>query len=170
MGDKLKHPEKKIIDSNELNESQEKNVELKEQKNSEQNSIEQNQDNNNKNNNIDEDDEEELIGNEDDGKYEPSDEGMFGLRKDLFFQSWELDQDSEDKKVVILLHDLGAHSGVWQPAVDLRAHGRSNGVPGHVESINSLADDAEQIIRLAKRREGVKKVSIIGHGLGGLIV
>lgn len=64
-----------------MNESQEKNVELKEQKNSEQNSIEQNQDNNNKNNNIDKDEEEELIGNEDDENYEPSDEGMFGLRK-----------------------------------------------------------------------------------------
>lgn len=146
---------------------------------------------------------------------------MFGASNALYFQSWELEAPAEAKRVVVLLHDLGDHSGGWQNVVDylyrrvrlhplvvvekitssssslsqrytiyaadLAHHGRSAGVRGHIDSIAALADDANTLVRplsflvrrltrplplksrLVRRRENVKSVAFVGHGLGALV-
>jgi alpha-beta hydrolase superfamily lysophospholipase len=97
-------------------------------------------------------------------------------------RAWQLEQDASEKRVVLLLHDFGAHSGYWQPVVDylyrrrytlyaadLAAHGRSAGLRGSIPSLGELADDVVALARRARRDEGVKDVILIGHGLGALV-
>jgi alpha-beta hydrolase superfamily lysophospholipase/thiol-disulfide isomerase/thioredoxin len=122
-----------------------------------------------------------LLGSEDDAPFEPTDEGKFGLTNELYFQAWQLEQAADEKRVVLLLHDFGAHSSHWQPVVDylyrrrftlyaadLAAHGRSSGLRGSISSLAELADDVVALARRARRDEGVKEVLIVGHGLGAL--
>jgi pimeloyl-ACP methyl ester carboxylesterase len=127
-------------------------------------------------------DDDGLLGSESDAPYEPTDEGMFGVTSSLYFQAWQLEQDASEKRVVLLLHDFGAHSGYWQPVVDylyrrrytlyaadLAAHGRSAGLRGSIPSLTELADDVVALARRARRDEGVKDVILVGHGLGALV-
>lgn len=127
-------------------------------------------------------DDDGLLGSEDDAPYEPTDEGMFGVTSALYFQAWQLEQPANEKRVVLLLHDFGAHSGYWQPVVDylyrrrytlyapdLSAHGRSAGLRGSVAPLSELVDDVVGLARRVRRDEGVKDVILVGHGLGALV-
>lgn len=127
-------------------------------------------------------DDDGLLGSEDDAPYEPTDEGMFGVTSGLYFQAWQLEQAASEKRVVLLLHDFGAHSGYWQPVVDylyrrrytlyapdLAAHGRSAGLRGSVAPLSELVDDVVALARRVRRDEGVKDVILVGHGLGALV-
>lgn len=122
-----------------------------------------------------------LLGSDDDEPYEPTDEGKFGAANALYFQAWQLEQPASEKRVVLLLHDFGAHSSLWQPVVDylyrrrftlyaadLAAHGRSSGLRGSIPALDELADDVVALARRARRDEGVKDVVVLGHGLGAL--
>jgi alpha-beta hydrolase superfamily lysophospholipase len=58
--------------------------------------------------------------------------------------------------------------------LDLRGHGRSEGLRGHAERFDSMADDVALTVRrmheLLMKRFGKAEVHLLGHSLGGHIV
>ncbi|MGQ4834258.1 MAG: lysophospholipase [Candidatus Asgardarchaeia archaeon] len=87
------------------------------------------------------------------------------------------------KGVVIVVHGLAEHSGRYIHlfealyeanysvyAFDLRGHGKSEGIRGHIKSFDEYILDLEKFIELIREKENVDKVFILGHSLGGLIV
>jgi lysophospholipase len=82
---------------------------------------------------------------------------------------------------VALLHGYGEHAGryahvakAWNEmgisvlAVDLRGHGRSSGVRGHIERFSDYHLDADALIA-AVRAKSPAPVALFGHSVGGLI-
>lgn len=99
---------------------------------------------------------------------------------DLFLRRWE-PEGVPHQWTFVVVHGLGEHSGRYQPlaewftargarvyAMDLRGHGRSGGQRGHAPSLNTLLDDIEIEVQLA-RREGGGPLVLIGHSFGGLL-
>ncbi len=102
-----------------------------------------------------------------------------GLR--LFARRSEIDNARAD---VILVHGFGEHSGRYGPltdhltregfsvtAYDHRGHGLSDGLPGHVEGFSEYDEDLAAVIKsLSARASSDKKIFLIGHSMGGLVV
>lgn len=99
----------------------------------------------------------------------------------LYFQDWHTEQ--EQKGVICLVHGLGEHTGRYLHWVewlnqagysvvsyDLRGHGKSGGVRGHVSSFDDYADDTNLLLTEAKNRYPHTKVFLYGHSLGAIIV
>lgn len=81
---------------------------------------------------------------------------------------------------VLLVHGHGEHSGRYDyvagrfnaqgwtvVAPDLRGHGRTSGVRGHVIAWDAYSDDLQ--VCLEKCGEPGKPVAVVGHSMGGLI-
>lgn len=112
----------------------------------------------------------------------PSSEGKLQLFSVIHHpKSWT------SAKTLVVLHGLGEHGGRYLHfphylqnevgavySLDHRGHGRSEGLRGHVERFDALADDAALAIsRLdesLKKRFGKSEIHILGHSLGGLIL
>ncbi len=94
-------------------------------------------------------------------------------------------QSAQDETArLVLAHGLGEHSGryahvmdrltgrgisVW--ALDHRGHGRSDGKPGHIDTIDQYLNDLEKMVHIAKTgMPGRMKCFLLGHSMGGLIV
>lgn len=89
------------------------------------------------------------------------------------------------KASLVLIHGLGEHSGRYHSLakhlnklglnvflMDLRGHGRSQGVRGHFDSIEQLSEDVEsflQHLQDAKELEAGDPLYVLGHSLGGLV-
>lgn len=88
------------------------------------------------------------------------------------------------ERSLVLIHGMGEHSGRYlhlphylQGSVravhvfDLRGHGRSEGVRGHVERFDSLVDDCAFVVRRfhesVLKKFGRAEVHLLGHSLGG---
>ena len=54
-------------------------------------------------------------------------------------------------------------------AYDMRGHGASPGARGHVQRWQQLRADLGAFIAHVREREGVRRVSLLGHGLGALL-
>jgi alpha-beta hydrolase superfamily lysophospholipase len=52
-------------------------------------------------------------------------------------------------------------------AIDLRGHGKSDGVDGDVDYINQYADDLADIIKTIRKTKPTGKIIIAGHSMGG---
>ncbi|MBW4551631.1 MAG: alpha/beta fold hydrolase [Aphanocapsa sp. GSE-SYN-MK-11-07L] len=99
----------------------------------------------------------------------------------LYFQSWH--PESSSQAIVVLVHGLGGHSGVFQNvveylvpqgyevyALDLRGHGRSSGQRGHINRwLEFRADLAAFLQQIRAQRSGCP-IILWGHSLGGTIV
>jgi len=99
----------------------------------------------------------------------------------LYAQSWKA--DSDQKKLVILIHGLGEHSGRYEHwaklfnekgysflTLDLHGHGRSGGKKGHIKSLDVLLDDIDLIYNAGNELfPGYKKI-LYGHSMGGNLV
>ena len=98
---------------------------------------------------------------------------------ELFWQYW---RPSKPRAVLINVHGLGDHSGLypsiadWFPprgtavyALDTRGNGRSAGPRGHVERWALYRDDLLRFVQLVRGREDMSPV-LLGHSLGGLMV
>ncbi len=103
--------------------------------------------------------------------------GSAGTR--LFRREW---RPPEASAVVVNLHGLGDHSGLYAPlaealaaealavhAPDLRGHGRSPGQRAYVDRWDRHLDDLEAFLRFVAAREPGLPVFVLGHSLGGLI-
>ena len=109
------------------------------------------------------------------GKFNASD----GL--ELYYQAWR--PDGEPKAVFVIVHGYGEHSGRYLNPVnyfvprgyaiyayDLRGHGQSAGSRGHIVRFAEYLADTDTFLKLVRGREAGRKVFLLGHSLGGLIV
>ena len=106
--------------------------------------------------------------------------------KKLFLFKWSQDAISSPATLLII-HGMGEHSGryIHVPhyvqnqigtvfALDLRGHGRSEGIRGHVDRFDEFADDVEGVIRKIEtdsvKKWGRSEIHLLGHSMGGLVV
>ena len=86
---------------------------------------------------------------------------------------------------MLIVHGLGEHGGRYLHfphfvresvssvyTLDLRGHGRSEGLRGHVERFDNYVDDAVTAIRRLdarlKQKCGKSEIHLMGHSMGGL--
>ncbi|MBW4445266.1 MAG: lysophospholipase [Plectolyngbya sp. WJT66-NPBG17] len=104
--------------------------------------------------------------------------GVEGLK--LHYQSWQPDHHTQ--AVVILLHGLGSHSGRFNNivqylvpagyrvyALDLRGHGRSAGLRGHLNHWAEFRGDLSHFLSLIDEQCPNCPRFVLGHSLGGMI-
>lgn len=98
----------------------------------------------------------------------------------LHYQSWR--PAGEPRATLILIHGLGGHSGasmglvaplvaegyaVWAP--DLRGHGSSPGLRGHITDWSEYREDLYHFEAHVALAEPTRPRILIGHSLGGLV-
>ncbi len=89
---------------------------------------------------------------------------------------------AEAKRVLVVHHGFGEHGGRYSNLIDAlankkyviylldaRGHGRSDGRRGVVGHVSDFFADLKQMISIAKNKEGVKKVTLMGHSMGAVI-
>jgi alpha-beta hydrolase superfamily lysophospholipase len=97
----------------------------------------------------------------------------------IYYQQW-LAEDSNS--VLMIVHGLGEHSERYKDlseylvarnisvyALDLRGHGHSEGIRGHVDNFDDYVSDLNQLIKIVKEEEGNKRIFLLGHSLGATI-
>lgn len=100
---------------------------------------------------------------------------------DIYSQGWE--PESEPRGVVCLVHGLGEHSGRYEHvashlnkagyalmSADLRGHGKSAGIRGHIPSTKLYLDHIDRLLNEAGNRYPGKPKFLYGHSLGGILV
>lgn len=88
----------------------------------------------------------------------------------------------EPKGTVIITHGIAEHSGRYEPITkklneagfnvlryDIRGHGQSQGKRGSLKSFHQTIDDLHALV-VEERKKNPKKLFLIGHSMGGLIV
>jgi lysophospholipase len=98
---------------------------------------------------------------------------------ELFAQSWAPERASA---AAVIIHGGGEHSGRYDAtarwlvsegylvcAADLPGHGRSPGIPGHINRFDEVVASADAAVDEAARLSGCPKPVLIGHSLGGMI-
>ena len=98
---------------------------------------------------------------------------------DFFVQTWK---PKTIKKVLVIQHGFGEHSGRYQNligalenedtavyALDARGHGKTPGKRGHIEDFNSYASDLAVLIAKARNENPSVPLFLLGHSMGGLI-
>ena len=86
------------------------------------------------------------------------------------------------KGTVIITHGIAEHSGRYEEITgklneslysvvryDIRGHGMSQGKRGALKSFHQMIDDLHEIV-LEEKKQQPKKIFLIGHSMGGLIV
>jgi alpha-beta hydrolase superfamily lysophospholipase len=98
----------------------------------------------------------------------------------LHLKHWECDQSTRG---VLIIHGLGEHGGRYEPlarvlnkngysvfAPDLRGHGKSPGIRGHIASWALYIEDIHTCVReIKKGAPPNSSLSLFGHSMGGLI-
>lgn len=100
----------------------------------------------------------------------------------IYARGWE-PQGVTLRGVVCLVHGIGEHGGryghvaeafcnegmvFWAP--DMRGHGRSEGIKGHLASSGTIISDIDQYIGTAREKYPNLPVFLMGHSLGGIFV
>jgi alpha-beta hydrolase superfamily lysophospholipase len=98
----------------------------------------------------------------------------------LYYQGWC--PDGAVRAIVAIVHGFGAHSGLFQPAVevlvpqgyaayafDLRGHGRSPGPRGHINAWAEFRQDLQGLLQQVQRQSDHCSCFLWGHSLGGVI-
>lgn len=109
-------------------------------------------------------------------------EGTFqdAREMELYYQVWH--PSNLPRAIIVGVHGHGDHSGglhnmieylvprgyAWY-GLDLRGHGRSSGLRGHVQSWANFRDDLNAFLNYVKDQEAEVPVFLLGHSLGGLI-
>lgn len=104
--------------------------------------------------------------------------GVGGL--DLYYQSWH--PGGEVKGILVLIHGLGGHSGVYKTIVeylltkgyaiyglDLRGHGLSQGQRGYINTWAEFRDDLRTFLNLIQKQQPGYPIFLLGHSMGGVI-
>jgi len=99
----------------------------------------------------------------------------------LFGQSWKSDMTS--KAIICLIHGFGEHSGRYVQVAerltkdgyslitfDLRGHGKSPGLRGHISSYEALLRDISSLLEISKKRFPQIPTFLYGHSWGGSLV
>lgn len=93
---------------------------------------------------------------------------------------WE--PDAKPRALVALIHGLGEHTGRYEHVAkamtdagyvlagfDLRGHGRSTGIRGHIPSLDAVMQDIREFFVFLTQRYPELPQFIYGHSLGGLL-
>lgn len=85
-------------------------------------------------------------------------------------------------RAIAFVHGYFEHSGRYREiaehfairgytccAMDLRGHGHSEGVRGHVTDFSSYSDDLGRLLSTIREEPGVRDIFLVGHSVGGLI-
>ena len=114
-------------------------------------------------------------------------EGKFNTREglELYHQAWlpAPKEHGEPKAVLTVIHGYGEHSGRYLNPVnyfvprgfalyayDLRGHGKSPGPRGHINRFDEYLSDTGAFLRFVRQLNPGRKLFLLGHSLGGLIV
>ena len=110
-----------------------------------------------------------------------SDEG-FAFAADGLRLHWRSCAPSQPRALLVLVHGLGEHSGRYSHVLafltghgfachvfDLRGHGRSDGMGGHVDSFGDYLEDLRTVHDQAAREHAGLPVFLVGHSMGGLV-
>jgi alpha-beta hydrolase superfamily lysophospholipase len=100
---------------------------------------------------------------------------------ELFYQNWWSDPPA--RGVVVMVHGLGGHSGLFDNvvtalaiggyhlyALDLRGNGRSPGQRGHINHWAELRGDVGAFLDLINQSQPDLPKFILGHSVGGAVV
>ncbi len=106
-------------------------------------------------------------------------QGVGGIT--LFTQTWQ--PDGDEKAILALVHGIGEHSDRYANLVehlvprgyaihtfDLRGHGRSQGKRGYINSWDEYRQDIKLFLSETQKTHADKKLFLMGHSLGGLMV
>jgi acylglycerol lipase len=98
---------------------------------------------------------------------------------EIFTRAWT--PDGVPERGMLIVHGIAEHCGRWDhvgvffsergyavTSFDLRGHGQSGGVRGHVEHFSDFLDDIEGIVKSGLVRTDLPWV-LYGHSLGGFI-
>jgi alpha-beta hydrolase superfamily lysophospholipase len=109
-----------------------------------------------------------------------TDTPLNGTRGTIVVRVWDA---PDPQRVVVLAHGIGEHSGRYDYAAerlnaagstvyapDHHGHGRSDGEPGLVSSIEAMVDDLRLVVDRAKSDHPDLPIALLGHSLGGMIV
>ncbi len=107
--------------------------------------------------------------------------GFYELRPgfSVFYRSWV---SSSATTPLIIVHGGGEHSGRYDNTAawlnreglavycaDLRGHGQSPGVRGHIQRFEEYVDDLLVFVSMVSRQHEGRRPILLGHSLGGLI-
>lgn len=92
-------------------------------------------------------------------------------------------EQSAVRAVVCIIHGMGEHSGRYEHvaevmteagmavmAIDQQGHGKSGGKRGHMESLESVMQDAAKLIDEAAKNYPNAPIFLYGHSMGGNVV
>lgn len=98
----------------------------------------------------------------------------------LFVRRFEVE---DARGEVLLVHGFGEHSGRYGSiteylnarhynvsSYDHRGHGRSEGLPGHIEHFSDYEVDLDAVISWVRGFALDRRLFLIGHSMGGLVV
>lgn len=99
-------------------------------------------------------------------------------KRDILYRQWG---SSSPRAVMLLVHGLGGHSNNWDfwatflsehditcYAIELKGFGNTEGVKGHIDSLNVYIKDIRRLYNIAKREHRGLPIFIAGESMGGL--
>ena len=122
----------------------------------------------------------ELLAN--DGIIIPASKGRGSFSSDSLKLYWEASSPENSIASVVLVHGIGEHcsrysqlvdtlnaNGIAVYGFDLRGHGRSEGVRGHIDTWQDYIDDLRTFVDFVQGLEGDQPTFVLGHSMGALI-
>ena len=118
----------------------------------------------------------------DDGTTIPASKGRGSFSSNSLKFYWEASSPENSIASVVLVHGIGEHCGRYANLVetlnangiavygfDQRGHGRSQGVPCHVDAWQDYINDLRAFVDFVQGLEGDQPVFVLGHSMGALI-
>ena len=98
----------------------------------------------------------------------------------ILYREWKA---ARPGAVFLLVHGLGGHSGRWEflaefflrrnvssYAIELKGFGETQGLKGHIDSLDTYLDDIQILCNIITRENPGKKIILLGESMGGLII
>lgn len=97
----------------------------------------------------------------------------------LFYQTHPSDNE---KAIVLIIHGFAEHQGRYDHVInelkkidvtvytlDLRGHGKSEGLRGRIEHFQDYLEDAHHLLLQIRKEKAHQPLFVVGHSMGGLV-